>query len=393
MRKLNTFFLVLIVAAFVSACSDEANYLEIHDAHLQFEFKETGGTQFATIKSSELFTAVSSQEWVYTEIYPEGKNNNLRITVHRNELAQSRTDTIIVKSKGTEPIHITVAQKPSAPFIELGTPSVTISDDFLDFSLVINANTLFTFSLPNWIKHAGDNVSEIGTHTYTFSAEPILGGEREGTIVLTGADATASLQINVPVTQSKELLPLIDETFDWATGSFDIFTSSGEVRMDNWPIEGKGWTSTTPDVYDIWTRDGYLKFCRGNTGADIVSPNLSGLSGIHDVIVTFKACGYLSPSGIKDKYHEFNISVIGGGTPTVTHFNITNYPDSQDREHGEGWKWQDHPDAEYTFKVIGATSQTQIVFLAGPNLGRIADGHSRMGFDDVKVIIDLGEDE
>lgn len=391
MNKLKYFFITLLVVVSFCRCDDDSSYLRIQDVNLHYEFKDIGGTRFASIESNKTFTAVSNQEWCYTEVYSGGRTNNLRITARNNELAQSRNATITIESEGMEPIQIAVEQKPSPPFIHVSTPTVTISDDFLNFSLEINANTTFTFTLPEWIKHVGQNVPEIGRHTYNFIAESIIGGEREAEILLTGTGTNNELKVHIPIKQSKELLPLIDETFDWATGSLDIFTSSGEIRMDNWPIEGQAWTSTTPGVYDVWTRDGYLKFCRGNTGADLVSPKLTGLNGVHDVIVTFKACGYLTPSGIKDKYHEFNISVIGGGTPSVTRFEVTNYPDTQAREHGEGWQWQDDPNAEYTFKIFGATSETQIVFLAGPNLGRIPDGHSRMGFDDVKVIIDIEE--
>lgn len=391
MNKLKYFLSTLLVVASFSTCDDDSSYLRIPDVNLHYVFKDIGGTRFASIESNKTFTAVSNQEWCYTEVYSGGRANNLRITARKNELAQSRTATITIESEGTEPLQIAVEQQPSPPFIQVSTPTVTISDDFLNFSLEINANTSFTFTLPEWIKQVGQNTPKIGRHTYNFTAEPIIGGEREAEILLVGTGSNSGLKVHIPVKQSKELLPLIDETFDWATGSPDIFTSKGEVRIDNWPIEGQAWKSSTPGVNDVWTRDGYLKFCRGNTGADLVSPKLSGLSGVHDVIVTFKACGYLSPSGVKDKYSEFYISVIGGGTPSVTRFEVTNYPDTQAREHGEGWKWQDDPNAEYTFKISRATSETQIVFLAGPNLGRIPDGHSRMGFDDVKVIIDIGE--
>lgn len=388
MNKFIKFAIVVLFAGLLYSCDDDSPALEVAEVQLNYEFEETGGTKFATVKSGQQFTVRSDQDWCYTEIYSGGNNNNLRITVDRNENAILRKATLTLESENASSIQIAIVQKPAQPFITVTPRELKVSDDNRVFTLEINTNTLFTYTLPEWIKAKEDNIPSIGKKTYVFEADALLLNEKErlGEIIVKATDENSSARpVSVAITLT-EVLPLIDERFDWATSSStDIYTSTNEVSIKSWTGEAAKWTSTTSGVYDVWTRKGYLKFCRGNTGADLVSPKLAGIVGTRDVVVTFKACGYLSPTGVKDKYHEFNISVIGGGTPSVTYFDITNYPDTQNKEHGAGWQWQEHPDAERTFIITGATAETQIIFLAGPALGSI-DGNSRMGLDDIKVV-------
>lgn len=387
MNKIYKFLVILFFAASLAGCEEDSPTLEIAEVQLNYNFEKTGGTKFATVKSNQQFTATSDQLWCTTEIYPGGNNNNLRISTQTNDDAAIRTATIIVTAEGSSTILITVTQNAASPFITVTERSITIPPLKDEFTLEISANLVFSYELPAWIHPSEDNIPTIGKGIYRFNVDLLSTGERDGVIIIKGAGENSGINpVSIPVIQTSEVLPLIDEHFDWAiSSSTDIYTATNEVRLDNWPAEGKVWTSSTANVYDVWTRKGYLKFCRGNTGADLVSPKLAGIVGTKDVVVTFKACGYLSATGVKDKYHEFNISVTGGGVPSVTYFSVDNYPDTSTREHGEGWVWQDDPSSEYTFTIIGATSETQIIFLAGPKLGTI-DSNSRMGLDDVKVV-------
>ena len=384
MNKLIKFSIIFLLSGLVFSCEKDSPMLTVAKEQLNYNYEDIGGTQFATVKSDQKFTATSDQIWCTPEIYAGGRNNNLRITTDKNENAEIRTAIITIASTGLSDIQITVVQNAATPYISV-TEKTIILGKVTEFTLEITANILFTYELPAWIQPKADNIPVTGKGTYTFIAQPLTSGERLGDIIIKAVNIVKMVSpVTIPVTQTNNILPLIDEHFDWATSaSTDIFTSTNEVRLEAWPIQGKVWTSSTPGVFDVWTRSGYLKFCRGNTGADLVSPTLTGITGLQDVIVTFKACGYLT-SAVKDKYHEFNISVIGGGTPSITHFSIDNYPDSQAHEHGAGWLWQNDPAAQYTFTVTGATSATQIVFMAGPKLG-ILDGNSRLGLDDVKV--------
>ncbi len=388
MKKLIQFSAIILLVGFITACQDNSPKLEIADVQLSYDFGEIGGTKFATVNSNKEFTAISDQSWCTTEIYTGGRTNNLRISTVQNENAVKRTAIITVSSEGLPATQITIIQNAATPYILVTEKTVSISDNNLEFTLEITSNILFSYELPDWIQAKSTNIPAIGKAVYSFNASPLVSGDRQGNVIIKVADAAIQVSpVSVSILQTNVVLPLLDEHFDWATStSTDIFTSTNEIRLDSWPTLGKVWTSTTTAVYDVWTRSGYLKFCRGNTGADLVSPKLSGLTGTQDVVVTFKACGYLSGTGVKDKYHEFNISVLGGGTPSVTHFSIDNFPDTQAREHGAGWLWQNDPAAVYTFIITGATSNTQIVFLAGPSLGTL-DGNSRLGLDDVKVVV------
>lgn len=385
-KYIKTLF-ILLAASLLPACNEES-VLEVASVQQNYDFEEMGGTKFATVKSDKIFTAVSDQQWCETEIYPGNRNNNLRITTGRNESAEIRTAVIVVAAEGLSAVQITVTQEAATPFISVTEKSIEISKTNLEFSLEIASNVLFAYELPEWIKPKEGNRPAIGKTKYYFTADALTShGERNGNIIIKAADGNVKANASVVITQTNDVLPVLNERFDWAvSSSTDIYTSTGEVRIDNWPADGKIWTSSTPGVNDIWTRKGYLKFCRGNTGADLISPKLAGIVGTEDVIVTFKACAYLSATGVKDKYSEFNISIIGGGTPDITHFEINNYPDTQENEHGVGWLWQNDAQAEYKFTITGATPETQIRFLAGPKLG-VLDGNSRMGLDDVKVVL------
>ena len=381
-------FPALVAGYLFTSCSKDSPAIEIADVHLHFAFAEIGGTQFATVKCPQDFTAESDALWCETEIYPGGRNNNLRITVSTNTLSETRTATITVAAPEQEPVLITVEQEAAAPVISVGEDNVTISAQKQEFGLGITSNVDFTYDLPSWISLRQDNVPATGTARYWFVAEELTGlTERTGNIVVRAVDESLDLDVTVPVTQTNEEVPVFEDNFDWAVSdSYDIFTSSGEIRMDNWPEEGRHWTTQADGNPGAWTRLGYLKLCYGKKGMDIVTPKLSSIVGTRDIEVSFKACRYISPTGIEDQYHEINVSVLGPGTPDVTHFEVNNRPDTQEHEHGEGWLWTDDPESEYTFTVTGATAETRIVFLAGPKLGTL-DANSRMGFDEVKIVL------
>ena len=381
----------LVAGYLFTSCQKGLPSIEIADVHLHFEFKEIGGTQFATVKYPYDFTAESDAAWCETEIYQGGRNNNLRITVSTNTSSETRTATITVSAPGQDQVQITVEQEAAAPVISVEEDDVTISAQKQEFGLGITSNVDFTYDLPSWISLRQDNVPAIGTARYYFVAEELTGlTERTGNIVVRAADESLDLDVTVPVTQTNEEVPVFEDNFDWAvSGSYDIFTTKGEIRMDNWPEEGKKWTTRAEEgskKWGSWTRIGYIRLCYGRVGMDIVTPKLSSIVGTRDITVSFKACRYISATGIEDKYHEINISVIGPGTPDITHFEINNRPDTQKHEHGEGWLWTDDPESEYTFTVTGATAETQIVFLAGPKLGTL-DDNSRIGFDEVKIVL------
>ncbi|MDR1183110.1 MAG: hypothetical protein LBL13_14175, partial [Bacteroidales bacterium] len=180
-------------------------------------------------------------------------------------------------------------------------------------------------------------------------------------------------------------------------------TSPSEVRFSSWKWEDPdgrekwGWTSTpAPDAAAkpataawLYAREGYVKLGKTAVAGDLISPKLSALEDeTVDVVVTFKACGYQTADGVQDIGHHLNISVIGPGTVSTPQFALEYYKTKEDG--GDTYIWQDDSSNAYSFEITGATAETQIRFLAGPNIGVITtlgpNNSNRVAIDDIEVI-------
>lgn len=228
----------------------------------------------------------------------------------------------------------------------------------------------------------------------------------------------------VQVSQFSSLI--FEDHFDWlgAGASVAMYTGTGEKRFDAWLASYgtlNGWSSTPsadaggavqPYVY---SRAGYAKFGKTKVGCDMITPKLAAIDGTKELVVSFKAVAYMPASGSGFDENEFNIEVIGPGsisqilsvgsqrgtpdgrqpssgklTAGGCQFVIGNFnnPDGPTRPN---WLGADYdpwaPEyAERSFVVTGATAETQIRFIGGPNIGVTAVSY-RFGLDDVKIVL------
>ncbi len=228
----------------------------------------------------------------------------------------------------------------------------------------------------------------------------------------------------IQVSQFSSLI--FEDNFDWlgAGAAVPLYTSTGEKRFDAWLANYgtlNGWSSTPsadaggavqPYVY---SRAGYAKFGKTKVGCDMITPKLEAVDGTKDLVVSFKVIAYMPASGSGFDENEFNIEVIGPGTITQIlsvgsqrgtpdgrqpssgkltaggcQFVIGNFnnPDGPTRPN---WLGADYdpwaPEyAERSFVVSGATAETQIRFIGGPNIG-VTPVSYRFGFDDVKIVL------
>ncbi|WP_294081308.1 BACON domain-containing protein [Proteiniphilum sp. UBA5384] len=221
------------------------------------------------------------------------------------------------------------------------------------------------------------------------------------------------------------------DNFDWlGEGAFKpIYTGTNEKRFDAWGTAYgtyNGWTSTiTADegtglTQWVYSRLGYAKFGKTRVNGDLITPKLEAIDGTQDIIVSFGACVYVSAGGTIDG-QILNVEVIGPGTITEilkvgsqavpekgaellssvqessgeltaggALFILGNLANTDGPSRalwfGENYDFLAPEIAQRSFVVTGATSETQIRFLAGPNLGVSEDGKShRHGFDDVRI--------
>ena len=224
------------------------------------------------------------------------------------------------------------------------------------------------------------------------------------------------------------------DNFDWIGegANVEINVATGEKNFKDWITAygtDNGWTSTmvgdagnNPGQW-VYSRLGFIKFGKTAVNGDLITPKLEAIDGTRDIIVSFSACGYLSTAAGAIDAQVFNVEVIGPGVITeivkvgsqtepvqgAEVLSEKNVKESSGELTAEGasfilgnfantdgsnralWFGQDYdplaPEiAQRSFVVTGATNETQIRFLAGPNLGVSEDGLSyRHGFDDVRI--------
>lgn len=370
-------FLPAAMLSCICSCTSEP-YFSIPECQLSYEFEAAGGTKFASIGSNVDFSASSDSDWCYVETY-DHPNNNLRITVYENDMAADRSAVIEVKAGNLQPKTVSVYQKAAPAYIRILTKDVLLDMETLDFSVSVKANTLYDMTLPEWIHSKEGNAPSTGEVTLYFSSDEIPGGmsERTGKILLTSKE-DPSLTASVTVTQTQEVLPILDETFDFAVGTAkQPGSTSGEKTWASLGATTNGWTvETVNNQMNVWAREGCLRFSRTGYGGKLVSPKLSAIKGTADVIVTFKAARWKG----SDTYHKFMIVIRNAGEASQSIFEINNV---------DADVWQENPEAVYSFYITGATQETQIMFISADNengyLGDDKKGVGRLLLDDVKV--------
>ncbi|MDR1154762.1 MAG: hypothetical protein LBL04_08610 [Bacteroidales bacterium] len=376
-------------------------------------------TSIGISTNAEDWTASADSAWLAVATTPAG----ITLSVDENPGKTPRTAHLTIRSEkyAIERIFsitqgITFVPRLNVSSSDDGQPvakagdevAVTVDTNIPDWEYSVENN-------PDWL-----SVSEsVDGLTLTIDANPL----KERTVTLNFTSATyPEVNSQLQITQTGVIV-IFEEDFNFLTGSDDIFTDTNQRRFETWETAygtTHGWTSTyvrdggtTPYPW-LYSRKGYVKFSKTSYNGDIISPALTAIEGTQDVVVSFKACGYtsagsVSAAGTLDPIHyidgsskghadvpnELNIEIIGPGTASQTMFDLDNYPDDNRRLHGAGWLWQMDPAATRTFTITGATSETQIRFIAGKKAGiSTADGTTngtyytyRHGLDDVLVCV------
>ena len=160
----------------------------------------------------------------------------------------------------------------------------------------------------------------------------------------------------------------LNEDFGWlqeGTGAplYDV----PEVRYSNWNDAEKamGWTTLEGSMYG---GRGYTKIGKTNVAGDLVSPALVNIKGADDVKVSFQCIGYMAGNGKKDD-GVLSVGLMGPGTIVADEMNKI--------------------PSRFHFSVKGATADTKLVFIGGPQWGgalkKIGQGKNRLYLDNIKV--------
>ncbi len=404
------YILILFASILAVACSKETgSYIDIPSISEGFEFGYEGGKSLGTILTNADFDLVSDSPWCIVTCYKDNKVSNFRVDVEENLYAVKRVATLTVSAEGCEDRYIKVRQAAAAPILSVGAgqSTFTLNQNSAEILLDITSNVDVKVTLPDWISLAEGVEVEMGKNTYKFFVDALSGNYRVGNIVLESTD-DSGMKTVVSVKQVSSEMVYFQDDFSWTAGLGPALchASTGEKRWDGCgDVEHPAWTTTvftgagsadapTPAA---WTRDGYIRLNYAKKPSNLVTPKLDKIEGTVNLDVSFRACRYRN-SGGADGYHEIHVSCIGPGTVNQESFSVDNLNNlNADEPH-----WYTLDESLYSFKVTGATAETQIEFHFGPrrsagdyntNLSVTPAGeancNSRMGFDDVKITIDL----
>lgn len=401
------YLIIIFAALFALSCAKEqTSYIDLPSINQRFTFSADGGKTLGTVISNTDFEMTSDSPWCIVTRYEENSTSNFRIDVEENLFAVKRKALITVSAEGCLDRTITVRQNAADPILSADKKVVELGTGAASIPLEITSNVNLSISMPEWISLEEGVEIKMGRDTYTFLVEELDGTFRKGEIILKATDYD-DLITTVTVQQLTSDLVIFEDDFSWSSGADLCHSTSGEKRWDSYTGSDRpDWTTTTytgagsevSPTPAAWMRNGYVRMNYAKRPSDLVTPRLTQIIGTANLIVSFKACRYQTSAG-PDGYHEIHISCLGAGTVETDTIIVSNCNNlSADEEH-----WYTSDESLYSFKVTGATAQTQIVFHFGPmrnpsdnmseNMTVIPDGEKnsncRMGFDEVKIITDV----
>jgi len=409
--RLQAGFALLFLAVFgMASCSNDDGasgepYFELEDSETSFETSSAKAQFDITVRSNRSWNIVSCSEgsdWVRPFPAEGDQDGIFHFIVSENKTFESRAAQFAMMVNGEEyPVLFNISQAAATPYITIGDGSGTIkaASDAGQTTVTTKSNVSWTCtvdpSAASWLKVV--SLSEDGVLMLEWEKNNNL--ERTGVLHCTSAEQpTANVDINVVQAAGSIIL---QEDFSWLTsyGQLDgvvdpPYTTDRQTRIDSWTEAERahGWTTTPVNTGSkneplLYACYGYVKLGKTSWAGDLISPKLS-LDEATDVKVTFKAMGYVSSGGTKDD-NALYVSVIGPGTLVceTNPFTISNYPNSKKKENGDDYDPWDASIAERSFKIKGATGETQIKFMAGSaySLKGVGKGKNRIFIDDITV--------
>lgn len=356
------------------------------------------------MRSNRCWTLKTSEEdgrWLHTFI-DEGEDDGIfYYWVDPNPAFTGRNGHIDIYSNGEKVKSLEVIQAANVPMLAIvnAEGGYTALPAAGQVKIAVTSNISWTASIEavDWAK-----LDSVGKDTVYVSLTKNTDDDRSLTLTCRGAGDFNGLVSTTTLNQAAPGIYL-NEDFGWlqeGTGAplYDV----PEVRYSNWNDAEKamGWTTLEGSMYG---GRGYTKIGKTNVAGDLVSPALVNIKGADDVKVSFQCIGYMAGNGKKDDgvlsvglmgpgtivADEMNKIPIAGGTYDVAVFQITVFPDSPKNEHGEGYDPWKEAASRFHFSVKGATADTKLVFIGGPQWGgalkKIGQGKNRLYLDNIKV--------
>lgn len=420
-KKIYGMYLALTAcAAVLVSCSEENDAFLNIDPQQTIALPAAGGSTTVALETNvgDWTFRFEYGEWLTAKVV----DNTIVIAAAPNDNLNSRGAMLAVTSSSHPEVNKRIGIRQDALSLTLEPGQLAMfPTEGQTATVAVNAN----ISSDDW-EIAGDPAADwitaektAGGIAITVTANPEM-LPRSGTVTIS-SEKFPTLAAALPVKQfgtDKTIREVIlYETFDWllVPGADNIWTTSGEQRVDNWiakygdRAQGWGYTMVTTSKGNkeplSFSRNGFVKMGITNYSGDLITPKLEAIEGERTVEVMFKACGYVenggstSYSGRKDPIQNgkhvdvpnvMQIALIGPGTLSHTEFEIDNYPySSGTSDHAPGYIWQNDTQAsQRKFTITGATAETRVQFIAGPQLGASEEKITyRQGLDDILIVI------
>ncbi len=169
----------------------------------------------------------------------------------------------------------------------------------------------------------------------------------------------------------------LSEDFQWLKfGNGSPFIENTDVAIDKWSTAQKAykWTSTIPndqEIAPLYGKNGYVKIGSSLSGADLITPIISGLEKDSTMLLSFNAISFTTINGEPD-FNKLTINILNGGEfesgTTTMELQLNYYDHLSSLITSNMWN-----NSFYTFKInkpklTPNTTTMQIQFVTGNNL-------------------------
>ena len=414
MNKNKIFASLLLFVGLISfsACSD--NDTETGEPFLKFDLPSTtinvnvdGMTQAnrkqVTVRSNRAwkvqYANPADTTWLHLFVDEGVDDGIIHYWADKNTAFSTREGKFNFVSKdGTTLNVLDIIQEANQPLVQIvnGEQGFNLLPEAGKLAIAINHNIPFeaTLSAAAWAR-----IDRQTNDSVFISYDKNRTGDRSVNLTVQGTGEQSHLVSTTIITQSAPGL-VMNEDFTWLSeGEEKSYYEYPEENFSKWSAAEKahGWTTISGFLYG---GIGYIKLGKTKNAGDAVSPALTGLTEPTKIQVDFKGVGYTAGNNKHDDavlkvgimgpgelVNDNSTVEINGTVHKCIRFELTSFPKVVPNSEYNPFA---QPDANFTFHIKNATSETRLVFIGGEVWGAALNGvgqsKNRCYIDDVKVM-------
>ncbi len=414
MNKNKIFASLLLFVGLISfsACSD--NDTETGEPFLKFDLPSTtininvdGMTQAnrkqVTVRSNRAwkvqYANPADTTWLHLFVDEGVDDGIIHYWADKNTAFSTREGKFNFVSKdGTTLNVLNIIQEANQPLVQIvnGEQGFNLLPEAGKLAIAINHNIPFeaTLSAAAWAR-----IDRQTNDSVFISYDKNRTDDRSVNLTVQGTGEQSHLVSTTIITQSAPGL-VMNEDFTWLSeGEEKPYYEYPEENFSKWSAAEKahGWTTISGFLYG---GIGYIKLGKTKNAGDAVSPALTGLTEPTNIQVDFKGVGYTAGNNKHDDavlkvgimgpgelVNDNSTIEINGTVHKCIRFELTSFPKVVPNSEYNPFA---QPDANFTFHIKNATSETRLVFIGGEVWGAALNGvgqsKNRCYIDDVKVM-------